>query len=170
MSSTDITGSTWDAGTAVPALAATPNGIAVDPSNGDVLIVDTTTDEFYRYNGSTWDAGTAVPALATLPTGIAVDPSNGDVLIVDAATDEFYRYNGSTWDAGTDVPALTGAPAGITVLSAMTPSSLATGGTTYSTLLDDDGYVLQQLTGISNNQSFTITIGSNGFVEVYPQL
>ena len=47
---------------------------------------------------------------------------------------------------------------------------LVTGGSTYTTANDADGFVSQTLTSISNNQSFAFTITGAGFAEVYPQL
>ena len=62
--------------------------------------------------------------------------------------DTAYAYNAATTDFGT---------------------SVVTGGTTYTTTGDADGYVIPSLTGISNNQSFVITIGPSGMVDIYPQ-
>ena len=49
-------------------------------------------------------------------------------------------------------------------------AQLVTGGSTYTTTGDADGYVSETLTGISNNQSFVFTLGGGGFAEVFPQL
>ena len=48
-------------------------------------------------------------------------------------------------------------------------TSVVTGGTTYTTEGDDDGYVIPSLTGIADNAPFVITIGPQGMVDIYPQ-
>ena len=49
-------------------------------------------------------------------------------------------------------------------------SQLVTGGTTYTTVGDADGFVSETLSGIANNQSFAFTLEGAGFAEVYPQV
>ena len=48
-------------------------------------------------------------------------------------------------------------------------TSLIVGGSTYTTLGDDDGIVIVTLDNIANDQIFDITVGPDGMVDIYPQ-
>ena len=103
------TGAGWDVGTDIPTVPSNvniPRGVAAK-ANGDVLIVDDSTNKYYTWSETTetWDAGTALPASATTPVGIAVD-SSGNVYIVDHGDEKFYKRTASTgnWDSGVALP------------------------------------------------------------------
>ena len=104
----------WDSGFAVPTAARTPTGLAVAP-NGNIFIVDTTTDRVHGYNGTSWDFVIEGPGLhVQTPTGLAVT-ANGDILIVDTTTDRIYRYNGTSWVSSFALPTAASAPTGLAV-------------------------------------------------------
>ena len=49
------------------------------------------------------------------------------------------------------------------------PTTLKVDGVTYTTLGDDDGVVVQQLSGLSSGDVLAVDIGTNGMVDVFPQ-
>ena len=105
----------WGSGIAIPAGETFPTGVAVK-SNGDILVVGTTTDKVYTHSGGAWDAGLAVPSAETSPSGVAVK-SNGDILVVGITTDKVYTHSGGAWDAGLAVPSAETSPRGVAVKS-----------------------------------------------------
>jgi len=110
--------STWDAGTTIPVRETSPTGVAVD-SSGNVYLIGSTTDRFYRHVNGAWDAGTTLPVGEASPVGIAVDPSTGDVVIVSTSNfpRRFYRRSATTntWDTGIAIPTNEFLPQGISV-------------------------------------------------------
>ena len=97
---------TWDMGTALPSEGGLAAGIAIDPSNWNVLVLDRDDEKFYRLIGSMWDTGTALSYMVNVlrdPVGLTVDPSNNDVVVWDSFNQQYYRYDGSTWDTGTSI-------------------------------------------------------------------
>ena len=110
-------GSRWTTSYALPTGVASPGGLTVDRATGDVLVVDSLADAYYRRAGGSWGAATALySGAARTPTGIGVDPTNGDILVADFTTDLFYRRAGGSWDTGSALPAGEGQPRGLTVV------------------------------------------------------
>ena len=120
-------------------------------SDGTTLWFITTTspDTAFAYNAST----RAMDSSRDITLGNAAwvgGVSDGITLwfISTINPDTAFAYNASTMDIATE---------------------LAVGGSTYTTEGDDDGYVIQSLSGIANNAAFVIAIGVDGMVDVYPQ-
>ena len=96
-------------------------GIAVDPDNGDLMILESgrtlqtppQTSGIFRYNGSSWDSGFATPSTETNARGVTV-AANGDILTV-GASGLVYRYDGSSWDDGISIPSAETSPKGLSI-------------------------------------------------------
>ena len=52
----------WSFHISAPSDAGTPQGLAVDPTTGDILLVDSGTALIYRHDGTSWDTGLAIPS------------------------------------------------------------------------------------------------------------
>ena len=66
---TGITGRLGTQARTFPLAENDPQGITVDSTNGDVLIVGKTRTSFTGITGRAWDSGTDVPAAETFPNG-----------------------------------------------------------------------------------------------------
>ena len=106
-------GTSWDTGLPVPTTETFPRSVAVDPANGNILLLSS--NRVFRYNGTSWDAGFPVPTAETISTGVTVDPSNGNILILGRAQDRVYRHNGTMWDSGLRIPTAETVPWGVAI-------------------------------------------------------
>ena len=75
-----------------------PEGIAVDPSSGNVYVADTANHRIsvFSSNGtfiSKWGQFGAVDGSFKSPTGIAIDPSSGNVYVADTANHRISKYS-----------------------------------------------------------------------------
>ena len=148
-----------------------------------------TPDTAYAYNAATRNAD-ATRNIAIGNAGWGGVVSDRDTLwFINDNTDTAVAYNASTQARNTnrditlgDGQWIGGASDGTTLwfidnvfpdaayaYTATGNATVTTGGSTYTTATDADGFVSEALTGIANNAAFVIALGGQGFVEVYPQ-
>ena len=94
----------------------TPTGITFDPVNNEVLVSDSGSNAWYRYQSNGGYLGTrTLNSANVLASGITYDSVNNEVLVSDSSSDAWYRYQSDGAYLGTHV--LNGgnsAPRGIT--------------------------------------------------------
>ena len=94
----------------------TPTGITFDPVNNEVLVSDSGSNVWYRYQpGGTYLGTRTLNSANVLASGITFDSVNNEVLVSDSSSDAWYRYQSDGTYLGTH--ALNGgnsAPRGIT--------------------------------------------------------
>ena len=92
----------WDLGFAGPSRETIIAGVAVDSTNGNVVVV-VNTNKVYRYLNGVWDLGFAGPSGETNLRGVTFDPLTDDILVIGLETDKIYRYSNGSWDSGLDI-------------------------------------------------------------------
>ena len=96
----------WDSGFAGPSGEIALTGVAVDPTNGNIVVVGTTRGRIYRHSSGSWDSGFTGPSGETSLADIAFDSETNDILVVGFETDKVYRYSNGSWDSGLDILSL----------------------------------------------------------------
>ena len=90
------------------------SSIAVDPTNGNVLVAESEFDgKIYRYSSGSWDSGMSPPT-GVLILGLSV-AANGDIIALDFTTKNVYRYSSGSWDSGLATPSVATNPRGVTI-------------------------------------------------------
>ena len=79
---------------------AFPQATAVDPSNGDVYVVDNQNSRVQKFDSagnylSQFGSSGSGNGQFTSPIGVAVDPASGDVYVVDAGNDRIEEFDSS---------------------------------------------------------------------------
>lgn len=105
----------WSQTVTAPSAATNVRGIAVR-GNGDILIVDNTTNRIYTYSGGSWDSGITLPN--NLPRGLSLDPSGNTVMLGGGVAPRIYTRSGGSWDSGVAVTSSAFSPQGVAVDSA----------------------------------------------------
>ena len=90
------------------------SGMAVNPSNGDVVVLDSAGDYFYTYSDGAWDSGTAIPSEENSPRGIDFD-LDGNVNIVGISSDAVWVLEDGTWSNVFDLDSANALPYGLAI-------------------------------------------------------
>ena len=92
----------WDTGIAIPSGAASPAALAIDQTNGDLLLyAESQVIYRYSYSSVSWDAGDLpLPVGVANFKGLTFDPIANEILGVSANTNRFYRRSNDVWDVG----------------------------------------------------------------------
>jgi DNA-binding beta-propeller fold protein YncE len=92
-----------------------PRALAVDPSTGNLISCDYTTDLIYIHSGISVSVLSSFATPGGSPTGIAIDPSTGNLISSGAGTDLIYIHDGISVSVLSSFAVPAGNPMGLAV-------------------------------------------------------